>query len=270
MSSTSRESLDLLVYSDRGVSKKSFDQTIKSLSEAFTSCNDVKIRAIRAREIIQGSWQSSAVALIMPGGRDAFYDKKLNKRACDLIREYVNQGGLYIGFCAGAYFACDSIEFEKGTSQEVFGDRNLKFFPGKAIGTVIDQGTYRDNSELGSLALSVKWDKSCISEDSQFNVYYNGGCYFEEKESSFVKILARYEDIEKKPPAAVLCSHGKGSVFLTGVHLEYGVGLLDNEDLNTKEILSCLEKDEKERSFFFNKLMQQFTVKRLEELRSNV
>lgn len=29
--------------------------------------------------------------------------------------DYVHAGGSYLGLCAGAYYACDRIEFELGT-----------------------------------------------------------------------------------------------------------------------------------------------------------
>lgn len=32
-----------------------------------------------------------------------------------MIRQFVENGGTYIGFCAGAYFACNRVEFEIGT-----------------------------------------------------------------------------------------------------------------------------------------------------------
>ena len=46
------------------------------------------------------------------------------------IKDYVTQGGSYLGICSGAYFACDRIEFDKGGPLEVIGERFLKFHPG--------------------------------------------------------------------------------------------------------------------------------------------
>jgi len=36
-----------------------------------------------------------------------------------LIREYVEQGGMYLGLCAGGYYGAQKVEFEVGTPLEV-------------------------------------------------------------------------------------------------------------------------------------------------------
>lgn len=53
------------------------------------------------------------------------------------LAEFVEAGGSYLGFCAGAYFAASRVEFEVGTSMEVTGERQLAFFPGVARGSVV-------------------------------------------------------------------------------------------------------------------------------------
>ena len=49
----------------------------------------------------------------------------------NFAQEFVENGGSYLGICAGAYFACDYIEFDKNGPLEVVGPRDLKFYPGK-------------------------------------------------------------------------------------------------------------------------------------------
>ena len=51
-----------------------------------------------------------------------------------LVADYVHGGGRYLGLCAGAYYACNRVEFEQGSPMEVQGDRELQFFPGIARG----------------------------------------------------------------------------------------------------------------------------------------
>ena len=50
--------------------------------------------------------------LIMPGGRDKPYQESFTGDGVKTIRDFVQRGGTYIGICAGAYFACENIEFE--------------------------------------------------------------------------------------------------------------------------------------------------------------
>ena len=77
-----------------------------------------------------GNWQDNCAALVLGGGYDKGFVQSLGQDGADMIRSFVLQGGAYIGICAGAYFACDHIEFEKGSNLEVCGDRPLKFYPG--------------------------------------------------------------------------------------------------------------------------------------------
>ena len=96
-----------------------------------------------------GGWTDGCLLLVMPGGADLPYCRQLNGpgtasiqgkrhhscalqncmltsanalaksskalRPGDLHAGYVEGGGAYLGLCAGAYFACESVEFALGT-----------------------------------------------------------------------------------------------------------------------------------------------------------
>lgn len=61
---------------------------------------------------------------------------------------YLQQGGRYLGLCAGAYYACQQVAFEPGTNLEVHGNRELALFPGVAVGSIVPGFEY--GSELGA------------------------------------------------------------------------------------------------------------------------
>lgn len=42
---------------------------------------------------------------VIPGGRDLPYCRDLNGYINDRIIRYVKEGGVYMGICAGAYYA---------------------------------------------------------------------------------------------------------------------------------------------------------------------
>lgn len=71
--------------------------------------------------------------LAIGGGYDLGLIKALGETGMTNIRNFIHDGGSYLGICSGAYFACDRIEFDKDGPQQVIGDRHLKFFPGKNI-----------------------------------------------------------------------------------------------------------------------------------------
>ncbi|KAG0168483.1 biotin holocarboxylase synthetase [Apophysomyces sp. BC1034] len=173
-------------------------------------------------------WEAGCSLFVMPGGRDLPYCENLNGETNARIRHFVHSGGRYLGFCAGAYYASRTVEFEKGTPMEVVGARELAFFPGISRGTLFPGFVY--NSEKGARSASVKIDRNIIPGTAEeMNVYYNGGGYFVQADTyDKVEVLARYRDRgvckdEANPAAAVYCCVGEGHATLMGVHPEYDV-----------------------------------------------
>ncbi len=155
--------------------------------------------------------------LVMPGGRDIPFHEALKGRGNASIRHYVEQGGTYLGLCAGAYYGSDSVKFEEGQPLEVIAKRELKFFPGVASGPAY-KGNERFSytSESGSRQALVNW------QDDEFYAYFNGGCIFEEAENyECVSVLARYGDVKNTPAAIIECCVGQGKAILSGVHPEF-------------------------------------------------
>ena len=66
---------------------------------------------------------------------------------------FLRDGGSYLGFCAGAYYACETVAFEPGTAIEVRGARELVLFPGVALGSVAAGFEY--NRETGAQVKSL-------------------------------------------------------------------------------------------------------------------
>lgn len=209
------EKKKIYVYKDEGVSKSRL--AIKNF--LIFSQSKYDIEDITAKEIIEGHWKKTAVCLIIPGGADIPYCKKLNGRGNQLIREFVENGGVYIGICAGGYYASSYIEFDKGGSLEVVGERELKFYPERMIGPLL--ASYRYNSEEGAKIAHLKFETGKL-KGQRARVYFNGGGYFKNSEKlKNVKVIATYQNKGfKNKPAIVECKIGKGKAILTGVHPE--------------------------------------------------
>jgi hypothetical protein len=141
-----------------------------------------QVRTINTAELLAGRWQPRCRMLVMPGGADLPYVRRLAGPGNALIRggmprraapragaappcrahaaaaalrarpaswpptlhahpqlrapaDYVlDGGGAYLGLCAGAYYACASIEFDRGGPLQVAGPRELRLFAGSARG----------------------------------------------------------------------------------------------------------------------------------------
>ncbi|MGL5263088.1 MAG: BPL-N domain-containing protein [Candidatus Rhabdochlamydia sp.] len=227
----------IVVYADKGVDGTALKHLIHSLKRELDPT--MKIKRLDAQSVMEKNWEEDTQLFIMPGGRDVFYQSALAGKGTDKIRSYVEKKGNYLGICAGAYFACSRIEFEKGTSLELLDDRSLCFFPGVAIGPAYGTGKYAYDSFKGACSALVNWENGFL------RVYFNGGCFF--TESSEVRVLSRYLDLPQKPPAIVEMEHGEGKVLLSGVHFEYIPDLLDQKDPQLSFIHPELEKDNSSR-----------------------
>ena len=80
---------------------------------------------------LSGGWQKTTALLIIGGGYDLGYINALKSEGTAMIRKYVEDGGSYLGICAGGYFGCNYIEFDKGGPLEVCGKRELGFYSGQ-------------------------------------------------------------------------------------------------------------------------------------------
>lgn len=242
---------EIAIYSGPGTDQESLLQTIRSLQTELPF-KKYLIRKIGAPEVASGSWRKKGQVFVIPGGRDLFYLRDLQGEGANQISQFVQEGGVYLGVCAGAYFASSAIEFEKGTESQIVGKRPLQFFPGVARGPAYGNHKYAVNSHRGVEAALISW------EWINCRVYFNGGCFFASAESfSTVTVLSRYLELENQPAAIIECAVGKGKAVLSGVHLEYSFPHLSStQDPYLKQIFPQLKKDEPLRRNLFRHLLE--------------
>lgn len=246
--------LKVLIYSDEGVDGGSLKHLHRSLQQEIDPLR-CSISRMDAKELIEESWEESAALLIIPGGRDIFYHASLDGTGTDKIRSYVQNGGRYLGICAGAYFACSEIEFEKGESLEVCGPRSLKFFPGVARGPAYGPNKYSYENARGVEAARIS---SALGECP---VYFNGGCLFDTEEHfPWVKTIGQYIDLPGTPSAVLEIEMGKGLAILSGVHIEYIPRLLNREDPYLSAHIAALSDSDQRRKAIFRSYLDRLGV----------
>ena len=141
------------------------------------------------------------------GGQDipAALDSLGDARA-DAIRDYVAQGGRYLGLCMGAYLA---------------DDNNLGLIPQE-----LDSEAGRPGFEVSGIddaAVRVIWDGKPDS------VFYQDGPYFPKATStSAYTTLATYQNGDV---AAARYTYKKGVVVLSGPHPEAGQAWFEDADI---------------------------------------
>ncbi len=201
-----------LIYAGQGACRPSVSALKKQLKALLDP--SISVVKIDGEYLRTKDWEDKTVVLVMGGGSCSYWDQDLQEVGIEKIRRYVMGGGKYIGICAGAYFASSVSYFNmNGTSLEK--NRSLAFFPGKAIGPLVD-GDYLSLRAARAANISYKFSGS--AENGA--LYYQGGCLFDvEEDSDGVEIMSTYRDLGKA--AAVFCKVGKGCAFLDGTHPEF-------------------------------------------------
>ncbi|NCO03955.1 MAG: biotin--protein ligase [Alphaproteobacteria bacterium] len=211
----------ILLYCDTGASAFS----ILSARHYF---KDYQVTLVTAQDIIDHGIPQSADFFVMPGGADIPYTQKLNGKGNAEIRRYVENGGTYLGICAGAYYGCADIEFQKGTQTAICGPRELGFVKGTAIGCLKEIAKPYDTSLHSAAVTTIN------KQGHMLPVLYWGGCFFNFKNSENITVLATYADIENTPPALISCAVGKGRALLSGVHFEVMPDMLIDYNFDTQ------------------------------------
>jgi glutamine amidotransferase-like uncharacterized protein len=220
------------------------------LMMTLQSFYDVPITFCTSSMIIDG-YLDKQTLLIMPGGADLYFCEKLNDIGNQRIRDFVKNGGSYLGICAGAYYACSQLDWGCG---EITGTRELDFYNGKSTGPVYE---WVENSESIYNGSWIKAAEIERSDGHKFLTQYNGGPVFENIDGS--NVIARYKGLESNPPAIVQGNFGEGKYILSSPHIEkFGHSLSDGlyKHLNNsyewekKEIDALLQYTEQQKDFF--------------------
>lgn len=234
---------NILIYSGPGAGPLSVSNTVTTIRSLVSS--NYKVIEVGPDVILSDAWLDNTSLLVMPGGADRPYLAKLKGKGNDNIRKYVENGGNYLGICAGAYYSADYIEFAKGDAElEVTGKRELKFFPGLVSGPTYLGFEHRDLYQFkGTRAARLFWQlEEPFAKNKEFLIFYNGGGSFMHPEKyANVEVLARYQpeaDQASDYPAAIVeCKVGSGTAILSGPHFEW-----DPETLDTNCAQLCIIK----------------------------
>ncbi|WCR57262.1 MAG: hypothetical protein PG979_001319 [Rickettsia asembonensis] len=100
----------------------------------------------------------------------------------DNIKNYLKNGGNFLGICAGSYYSGNYLEFTKGTNIEVIGERELKIFNGTVRGPLL--APYYYNSNKGARAAYLKINPTLNLNIKYCYAFYNGGGYFVDAENT--------------------------------------------------------------------------------------
>lgn len=247
----------ILIYRDYGCSD--LNALEYGLKEYFEPRGGTVDFTDAAGIIKEGSLNESVLAFFMPGGAGTPFRRKLEVLGNEKIREYVRDGGIYYGICAGAYYACRETVFEEDIPElRIISSCGLNLVEGRAVGTLYKEFGIRPYAKdaASTAAVNLIWQ-----DQEQHTVYYHGGPYFDLAANTEPDILAVY-DTEKKLPAIIRQTYGNGQVILSGVHYEDKGAVLQKtlhhlrlDSAEALQVAAKLSAGEPSRLRLFHKMM---------------
>ena len=195
-----------MVYNGKGACKEGCASAIARIARQVV----LKVRYINSKTLTAESLQGASV-YIQPGGDALDVLKVVSPEQLELIREFIADGGSYLGICAGAFLADTYVDDDK----KVLG---LGILPGETIdyhSPRPDPQPPEPNEEI----LPTTWIEGLLPGIAgPRQMYFSEGTGFRLRPASAsLEVLSLYAD---GTPSAVRFVHGAGKVLLTGVHPE--------------------------------------------------
>jgi len=139
---------------------------------------------------------------VQPGGKSTTAAASMGPQMMDQIREFVRNGGGYVGFCAGMFISTPEIGTSKKTGYGII--------PGET-----------------ELLIKGENDRAMIPIDTidhgKVTMYYAGGPFMRVSDADLKaadgEVIARYRDGKI---AGIRARYGKGKVAVIGTHPEAG------------------------------------------------
>lgn len=218
--------------------------------------DETAILPLTAGDIVHRKRLSGCRALIMPGGADLPYCRDLNGPGVEAIRSFVAEGGGFLGICASAYFACNALEFHKGSNGQIVGPRELALLQAVAVGSLPELGPSYDLTIASASAARLDWEGL-----GRFRGYYHGGPTFVLDEDEHAEVIATYVDAGSRP-AVISKKFGEGRVILSGVHLEMNAEALHLKTSSLegggtyRHLVTLVSDSEKQRRSAFRRMLE--------------
>lgn len=174
---------------------------------------DLQVTQINADSINNSSLEKFDL-ICFPGGNMFQYSQDISSGGMNKIRNFINNGGCYIGICGGSYFAGKQVIWQ-GNQLPM---NSLEIFPGTTQGPVDEIAPCPDCVMCKVNIVNNSHPITQTEPDSAW-IQYCYGPIFLPDENAEIDILGRYEIGDQ--PAIAAFEYGNGRVFIIGTHPEF-------------------------------------------------
>lgn len=253
----------VLVFAEIGADHRTLCERLReTFARAAAPVDVVPVTAAQMRQpgVMDGP---DAIGFFLPGASDANYDNKMGADNIDRLRRFVKDGGRFMGICAGAYYACETIEwFKWEPARFKTKTPRIDFFNYRAHGPIralLDGQTDLTHALSHAAAADITFEDTTGKQTAR--IMYWGG-----PELSGVSeghIIARFNGVAGKPPAIVMRDIGKGRAIISAVHPEirgadFATAIYGNEPVHARArvIAHDVARDEAARDRLWRGLMR--------------
>ena len=209
------------VFDGDGVGK-SCPQLLKALNSNATD-RKFQISRITTEEIVDGNL-AEVDLLVHPGGSGGKQGRALGEIGRKAVRDFVREGGGFLGVCAGAYLATNDYDW------------SLNLIDAK----VVDRRHWARGTGTVQLRLSATGTDFFGYETDEMTIYYGQGPLLGRREwddpdvpdyeslAIFATEIAKNgapKGVMVRTSAVIRCNYGKGHVFCFSPHPEMTEGL---------------------------------------------
>ena len=209
---------DFAIYSGSGTWEPS-----KTAFKNFLEWKGLTWEEVNKNVINEGRLTGNYRGLFMPGGWAGDYNRDIKASGDQHIRNFISQGGAYIGMSAGAYYACDVTIWEGDVL-----DYPSNIFNGDCVGPIENIAPW---PEYTMTTMDINLGHEAMTyEPAQRDVLYYGEPYFVAHPGQEMQTFASWK-VPSDPaadgkPGIVGFNYGSGRVLLVGPHPE-----IDEDDL---------------------------------------
>lgn len=161
--------------------------------------------------------------LIFPGGEPPLYMAEVGVDGKAKIQEFLDNGGGYMGFCAGTFYASSYTSWKGLAGADPLleaPDELLELYDGTAVGHIFEIVDFPvPGYAMTEINFETKNHMITNGQPDTMTFWYGGGPYFDLNGTDEVTVLGTYDVIDK--PAMICFDYGQGKVFLSGPHPEF-------------------------------------------------
>jgi glutamine amidotransferase-like uncharacterized protein len=180
--------------------------------EHFLDWKGIAHERVTRDEVNRTDLRTRFAAIYFPGGYSGDYSSAITAVGARHIKDLVNDGGGYIGICAGAYYAAKTIAWEGSTFAG-----ELDLFDGTATGSLT---SIKPWPGYGMTTISLNPNNPIArGQRSSMTTMYFGGPSFRVNAGASMDTIATWDQANNLP-AIITTRYGAGRVLLIGPHPE--------------------------------------------------